>query len=73
MYFSQVYLKNIHEDGADSVKGQLFFKDAYFLEHILVAMTIKTLEGMRILTEIDTGNHLYMFSSVFRTLLNIYG
>ena len=54
-------------DGADSFIDKLFFKNAYFSEHLSVAMTIKTLKTMNNLIEFDSGNYLYMFSSVFRT------
>ena len=54
--------------GAD----QLFFKNAYFPEHLSVAMTIKTLKAIGNLIEFDTGNYLYMFSSVLRTYLIKY-
>ena len=60
-------------DGVDSFIDQLFFKNTYFPEHLPEAMTIKLLKAMSNLTELGTGNYLYMFSSVFRTYLNICG
>ena len=60
-------------DGADSFIGQLFFKNAYFPDYLSAAMTTKSLKAMSNLTELGTGNYLHTFSSVFRTLLNIYG
>ena len=60
-------------DGADSFIDQLFFKNAYFPEHLSAAVTTKSLKAMSNLTELGTGNYLHTFSSVFRTLLNIYG
>ena len=60
-------------DGVDSFIDQLSFKNAYFPEHLSAAMTTKSLKAMSNLTELGTGNYLYMSSSVFRTLSNICG